>query len=53
MRVQFLVAEKLGLTLSDLRSRMSETELLGWYTYFKIQADEEQAAYEKAKRSRR
>jgi hypothetical protein len=32
---------------------MSETELLGWYTYFKIQADEEQAAYEKAKRSRR
>jgi len=31
---------------------MTDTELMGWYVYFKIQADEEQAAYEKAKRRR-
>lgn len=53
LRTQFFVAEKLGITLSDLRHRMTDAELLGWYTYFKIQADEEQAAYDKAKRSRR
>jgi hypothetical protein len=31
---------------------MTDLELAGWYTYFKIQADEEKAAYEKAKRRR-
>lgn len=53
LRIQFFVAEKLSLTLSDLRNRMTDTELLGWYTYYKIQADEDQAAYDKAKRGRR
>jgi hypothetical protein len=53
LRTQFFVAEKLGLTLSELRTRITDTELLGWYTYFKIQSDEEQEAYEKAKRGSR
>ena len=53
LRTQFHVAEKLGMTLCEIRTKMTDTELIGWYTYFKIQADEEQAAYEKAKRSRR
>jgi len=52
VRIQFFIAEKLGYTLSELRQKMTDTELMGWYVYFKIQADEEQAAYEKAKRRR-
>jgi len=31
---------------------MTDLELAGWYTYFKIVSDEEQNAYEKAKRRR-
>lgn len=53
LQVQFFVAEKLGLTLAELRSRMTDTELLGWSTYFKIRNDAEQEAYEKARRRRR
>ena len=41
------------MTLCEIRTKMTDTELLGWYTYFKIQADEERAVYDKAKRSRR
>jgi hypothetical protein len=50
--IQFFVAEKLGLTLSELRGRMTDMELIGWHTYFKLQADAEKEAYEKAKRRR-
>jgi len=53
MMLQFFVAKELGLTLNELRARMTDTEILGWNAYFNIQADEEQKAYEKAKRSRR
>jgi hypothetical protein len=31
---------------------MTDAELMGWYVYFKIQADEEKEAYDKAKRRR-
>jgi hypothetical protein len=31
---------------------MTDMELAGWHTYFKIQADTEKEAYEKAKRRR-
>ena len=51
---RFPVAIAVAVLLAGcFRSPMTDTELLGWYTYFKIQADEEQAAYEKANRSRR
>lgn len=53
MMLQFFVAKELGLTLNELRSRMTDTEILGWNAYFNIQADEERKAYEKAKKSRR
>jgi hypothetical protein len=43
--VQFFVAHKLGLTLTELRTRMTDMELLGWHTYFCIQADAEKEAY--------
>jgi len=50
--LQFFVAKELGLTLHDLRVRMTDTEVLGWNAYFNIQADNERQAYEKAKRGR-
>ncbi len=49
---QFTVAEKLGMTLAQLRQNMTTEELLGWSAYFSIRADEEQKAYEAAKRRR-
>ncbi len=52
LQTQFYVAEKLGLTLAELRSRMTEDELLGWSLYYKIRHDAEQAAIDKAKRRR-
>jgi len=53
LMLQFYVAKELGVTLNELRSRMTDTEILGWNAYFSIQADEERKAYEKAKRGRR
>lgn len=50
--LQFYVAKELGLTLNELRTRMTDTEILGWNAYLSIQADEERKAYEKAKRGR-
>lgn len=50
--LQFFVAKELGLTLHELRMRMTDVEVLAWNAYFNIQADEEQKAYEKAKRGR-
>lgn len=52
MMLQFFVAKELGLTLNELRARMTDTEILGWNAYFNIQADEERKAYEKAKKGR-
>ncbi len=51
--LQFYVAKELGLTLNELRVKMTDTEILGWNAYLSIQADEERKAYEKAKRGRR
>lgn len=50
--LQFFVAKELGLTLQELRNRMTDTEVLGWNAFFNIQADEERKAIEKAKRGR-
>jgi hypothetical protein len=51
--LQFFVAKELGLPLNELRTRMTDTEILGWNAYFNIQADEERKAIEKAKKGRR
>ena len=51
--LQFYVAKELGMTLNELRTRMTDTEIFGWNAYFNIQADEERKAIEKAKRGRR
>jgi hypothetical protein len=49
---QFTVAEKLGMTLGQLREAMTTEELFAWSAYYSIRAEEEKAAYEKAKRRR-
>jgi len=40
------------MTLSELRSRMTDMELLGWNAYFTVRAEQERKAYESAKRRR-
>ena len=50
--LQFIVAEKLGLTLAELQERMTVEELVGWSCYLEIKHDHEQAAMEKARRRR-
>ena len=40
------------MTLAELRSRMTDEELLGWSLYYKVRHDAEQAAIDKAKRRR-
>ena len=50
--LQFVVAEKLGLTLAELQERMTLEELIGWSCYLEIKHDQEKAAYEKTRRRR-
>ena len=48
--LQFFIAEKLGMTLTDLRSKMSFKELLAWSVYLSIKSDREEKEMEKARR---
>ena len=48
--LQFFIAEKLGMTLTDLRSKMSFEELLGWSAYLSVKSDREEKEMEKARR---
>jgi hypothetical protein len=50
--LQFGVAKELGLTLGEVRSRMTVEELIGWSTYFQILNEDQKAEMEKAKRRR-
>ena len=50
--LQFIVAEKLGMCVSELQERMTLEELMGWSCYLEIKHDHEQAAMEKARRRR-
>ena len=50
MFLQFFIAEKLGYTHKELRQKISTQELFAWNAYFRIQAEREEEAYEKAKR---
>ena len=50
LHMQFFIAEKLGMTLVEIRNKMSLEEMYGWNAYFNHKAEEEEKAYEKAKR---
>ena len=47
--LQFFIAEKLGMTLADLRASMSLEELLGWSAYLSVKADREEKEMEKSR----
>ena len=47
-----IVAEKLGMTLSELGQRMTVEELWLWSAFYELRDQEEKAAMEKAKRRR-
>ena len=50
--LQFGIAKELGLTLSEVRNRMTAEELIGWSAYFQILNEDQEKALEKAKRRR-
>ena len=47
--LQFFIAEKLGMTLAELRARMSFEELLAWSAYLSLKSDREEKEMEKAR----
>ena len=51
MMLQFGVAKELGKSLVEVRSKTME-ELEGWSAYFLIINEEQEKAFEKAKRRR-
>jgi hypothetical protein len=50
--LQFGVAKELGLTLSEVRNKMTAEELIGWSAYFQILNEDQKKEMEKAKRRR-
>ena len=50
LMIQFVVAEKLGYTVSELQERMTLEELQMWSVFYQLRSDHEQAAINKAKR---
>tara|TARA_X000001382_G_scaffold130857_1_gene127309 strand:+ start:1215 stop:1385 length:171 start_codon:yes stop_codon:yes gene_type:complete len=47
--LQFFVAEKLSMTLAELRSTMSVQELYGWSAYCQLKAEREEKEIDKAR----
>ena len=47
--LQFFIAEKLGMTLGQLRSTMSVEELLGWSAYCTLKSEREEKEMDKAR----
>ncbi|ADD94425.1 hypothetical protein [uncultured phage MedDCM-OCT-S05-C36] len=48
--MQFFIAEKLGMTVAELRSTMSTEELFAWSAYCSLKAEREDKEMEKARR---
>ncbi len=51
MMLQFGVAKELGKSLAEVRN-MTLDEIVGWSAYFQIINEEQEKAFEKAKRRR-
>ena len=47
--LQFFIAEKLGMTLGQLRSEMSSEELQGWSAYLALKSEREEKEMERAR----
>tara|TARA_R100000734_G_scaffold2788_1_gene2724 strand:- start:1950 stop:2105 length:156 start_codon:yes stop_codon:yes gene_type:complete len=51
MMLQFSIAKELGKSLKEIKN-MTEEEIIGWSAYFQIINEEQEKAFEKAKRRR-
>jgi hypothetical protein len=51
MMLQFGIAKELGKSLVEIRN-MTLDEILGWSAYFQVLNEEQEKAFEKAKRRR-
>ncbi len=49
MFLQFFIAEKLGMTLGQLRSTMSAEELQGWSVYLALKSEREEKEMERVR----
>ena len=47
--LQFFIAEKLGMTLAQLRAGMSMEELVAWSAYCSVKSDREQKEMERSR----
>jgi hypothetical protein len=47
--LQFFIAEKLGMTLGQLRASMSMEELIAWSAYCSVKSDREQKEIERSR----
>ena len=47
--LQFFIAEKLGMTLGQLRSTMSAEELYGWSAYLTLKSEREEKEMERSR----
>ena len=47
--LQFFIAEKLGMTVAQLRSTMSTEELFAWSAYCSLRAEREDKEMQKAR----
>jgi hypothetical protein len=50
--LQFGVAKELGMSLSEVRMRMTAEELVGWSAYFQVLNEDQEKELAKAKRRR-
>lgn len=50
--LEFMVAEKLCMSVAELQERMTLEELMGWSAYMQIKHEQEQEAMRKAQRRR-
>lgn len=50
--LQFGVAKELGMTLGEIRAKMTPEELMGWSAYFQVLNEDQQKEIDKAKRRR-
>ena len=48
--LQFIVAEKLGMCVSELQERMTLEELVGWHAYMTLQQERQEQAMKRARR---
>ena len=48
--LQFGVAKELGMSLSQVRTTMTQEELISWSAYFQILNEEQEKAMKKSRR---